>query len=74
MSQLLSDDGVEYDNFGTSISKDASTIVVGANFANFHRMITDSGAAQYDNIGDDDDNDNGIYTNGKICGRRSRNR
>jgi hypothetical protein len=46
-TQLFAVDGVDDDNFGTSvaISKDASTIVVGADFDDFNDSIIDSGAA-----------------------------
>jgi hypothetical protein len=47
MTQLLASDGAESDFFGisVSISKDASTIVVGAYYVDFNSNITDSGAA-----------------------------
>jgi hypothetical protein len=47
MTQLLAANGAEYDNFGSSvsISKDASTIVVGADWVDFDSTITQSGAA-----------------------------
>jgi hypothetical protein len=47
MTQLLASDGAADDWFGrsVSISKDASTIVVGAYYVNFNSNITDSGAA-----------------------------
>jgi hypothetical protein len=47
MTQLLAADGVAGDNFGRSvaISKDASTIVVGADYVDSSASITDSGAA-----------------------------
>jgi uncharacterized membrane protein len=46
-TQLLAADGAEGDTFGrsVSISKDASTIVVGANLVDFNTTIIDSGAA-----------------------------
>jgi hypothetical protein len=47
LTQLLASNGTGGDYFGksVSISKDASTIVVGADFADFNSTITDSGAA-----------------------------
>jgi hypothetical protein len=46
MARLTAADGADGDNFGTSvaISKDASTIVVGADFDDFNDSITNSGA------------------------------
>jgi hypothetical protein len=75
MSQLSAVDGaVEY-NFGRSVavSKDESTIMVGASGNDFNTTITYSGAAylfritNLDNNYDVGDNDYRIYTNGKIC-------
>jgi hypothetical protein len=47
MTQLLAADGLAEDNFGTSvsISKDASTIVVGAGYGDLEKTIPNSGAA-----------------------------
>jgi hypothetical protein len=47
VAQLLAVDGAAGDQFGTSvsISKDASTIVVGADYKDYDSTITDSGAA-----------------------------
>jgi hypothetical protein len=47
MMQLLASDGAADDHFGISmsISKDASTIVVGANLVDFNSNVTNSGAA-----------------------------
>jgi hypothetical protein len=46
VNKLIAEDGAANDSFGTSvaISKDASTIVVGADLADFSEEIVDSGA------------------------------
>jgi hypothetical protein len=47
MTQLLSEDGAWFDSFGESVpvSKNASTIVVGAGGVDFGTDIPDTGAA-----------------------------